>query len=336
MSDTHCEMMNEEIISQLEAMRRQESGAYACRDYFSQQRSESTECDFGMMKPMRTRWQQQQSTPLCPASRRKMIEWCYQIVDQCGFDRESVVIAISYLDRFLMTQSGVPALHNNKTFQLVTMTCLYIAIKLFEPEVIDPSIVSHISRGLYTEQDIVDMEMVILSALQWRVQPPTAIAFVRHFLALVDLEERTKSQIVDASRIQIEKAVSNYEFIGINPSMIAAASILNTVHFMDRKLLPVSCQYSLSLVLERYGSNRNIYGGKMREVMVKLLSTIIDKQVPVEQQDTVCKVTVPTASKSAQEDRAFSPWSPISIEKGPSDFISSVSDALHAGSQIWS
>eukprot|EP00957_Ditylum_brightwellii_P069304 5261454-Ditylum_brightwellii.AAC.1 len=124
-----------------------------------------------------------------------MVTWFQQIVDHCGFDRESVLIATSYLDRFLMTKSGVPALHNKNTFQLVAMTCLYIAIKLFEPEVINPAIVSFLSENLYSEKQITEMEMVILSALQWRVQPPTALAFVRHFLALVDMDDTSRGII---------------------------------------------------------------------------------------------------------------------------------------------
>eukprot|EP00957_Ditylum_brightwellii_P205325 15343366-Ditylum_brightwellii.AAC.1 len=88
-----------------------------------------------------------------------MIEWCYQIVGHCGFDNKLVDIAVSYLDWFLMTKSGMPALHDRKTYQLIAMTCLYIAIKLFEPEVIDPSIVLHLSCGAYTEEDVTDMEM---------------------------------------------------------------------------------------------------------------------------------------------------------------------------------
>eukprot|EP00957_Ditylum_brightwellii_P025140 1902813-Ditylum_brightwellii.AAC.1 len=103
------------------------------------------------------------------------------------------------------------------------------------------------------------MEMVILSALQWRIQPPTAMAFVRYFLELANLEERTKNLSVGALHVQIENAVKGYDFIGINPSMSAAASILNTAHFMDRTLLPDGSWCSSSLVLEQHGSNCLIY-----------------------------------------------------------------------------
>jgi len=266
-----------------------------------------------------------------------MIEWCNQVVDHCDFDRESVAIAVSYLDRFLMTKSGVPALHDSNTFQLVAMTCLYTAIKLFESEVIDPKIVSQLSRGTYTEKDVTDMEMVILSALQWRVQPPTAVAFVRHFLALADLGERAKNLIIEVSGAQIENAITNYDFVGTKPSLVAAASILNTIRLMGRALLPDGSRCSLILALVEHGSNRLIYGKDMKETRDKLLNTVREKEVSNEQQSAACEVSSPSALKYFQENRAASP---ICVEKGPTYFMGSVassfSNALQVGGQLWS
>mmetsp|Transcript_42808 Transcript_42808/g.64424 ORF Transcript_42808/g.64424 Transcript_42808/m.64424 type:complete len:335 (+) Transcript_42808:62-1066(+) len=334
-------MINEEAIFQIEAMRRQECGAYACRDYFQQQTCcEESKCQFGTLTRPSKRWSLKKSKkckPLGPDNRQKMVTWFQQIVDHCGFDRESVLIATSYLDRFLMTKSGVPALHNKNTFQLVAMTCLYIAIKLFEPEVINPAIVSFLSENLYSEKQITEMEMVILSALQWRVQPPTAVAFVRHFLALADLGERAKNLIIEVSGAQIENAITNYDFVGTKPSLVAAASILNTIHLMGRALLPDGSRCSLILALVEHGSNRLIYGKDMKETRDKLLNTVREKEVSNEQQSAACEVSSPSALKYFQENRAASP---ICVEKGPTYFMGSVassfSNALQVGGQLWS
>mmetsp|Transcript_12126 Transcript_12126/g.17971 ORF Transcript_12126/g.17971 Transcript_12126/m.17971 type:complete len:341 (-) Transcript_12126:8-1030(-) len=339
-------MMKEEIISQLESMRRQESGPYACRDYFNQQRSDSKECKFGTPTPLQnTKWSNksssQQSTPLRPSSRKKMIEWCYQIADQCKFERESIAIAISYLDRFLMTKSGAPALYDRKTFQLVAMTCLYTAIKLFEQEVIDPSIVVHLSRGTYTEDDVTGMEMIILSALQWRVQPPTAMAFVGHFLALADVTEQTKNLIMEVARVQVENAVIEHNFMNVKPSMIAAASILNTIHLMDRNSLPDGSRCSLSLVLEQHGSNRFIYGTEMMNFRERLLDTVKgDNEVSSKEQQgttTACKTSSSTTmSTSVQNNKTVSQ---ISVERGSRQFLDSLvslfPNVLKASGQFW-
>eukprot|EP00957_Ditylum_brightwellii_P177920 13551987-Ditylum_brightwellii.AAC.1 len=61
--------------------------------------------------------------------------------------------------------------------------------------------------------------MVILSALQWRVQPPTAVAFFRHFLALADLGKRAKNLIIEVPGAQIESTITNYDFVGTKASL---------------------------------------------------------------------------------------------------------------------
>jgi len=335
-------MINEEAIFQIEAMRRQECGAYACRDYFQQQTCcEESKCQFGTLTRPSKRWSLKKSKkckPLGPDNRQKMVTWFQQIVDHCGFDRESVLIATSYLDRFLMTKSGVPALHNKNTFQLVAMTCLYIAIKLFEPEVINPAIVSFLSENLYSEKQITEMEMVILSALQWRVQPPTALAFVRHFLALVDMDDTSRGIITKVTRIQIDHAITSHNFIDVNPSLIAAASILNTIELMDRKSLPDGTRCSIIVALKLHGSTRRIYGEKMMKVRTQLLHMVQGEEEKLEnRQDTNCNDTCSVETKSVRENIAVSPKS---VEKGPSglveSFVSSFSSALRTSNQSWS
>lgn len=89
----------------------------------------------------------------CPEWRRTMGQWCFRVVDHFSLDRELVSIAMQYLDRFAQQQlvvladfddnnsKGTGGSHgsNNKkicledgpTYQLVAMTCLYLALKLF-------------------------------------------------------------------------------------------------------------------------------------------------------------------------------------------------------------
>ena len=45
---------------------------------------------------------------------------------------------MSFLDRYLMTSIGRNASENQKLFQLASMTSPYTAIKIHEPEAMDP------------------------------------------------------------------------------------------------------------------------------------------------------------------------------------------------------
>ena len=156
--------------------------------------------------------------------RDKMCEWSYQIVDFCKFNRESVDIAMNYLDRFILTTNGVDAIQNRNVYQLAAMTSLYSAIKIHERQALSPKVVSQLSRGLYTEDQIIEMESKILHGLQWKLHPPTAFSFVRELLAAIPdqvFDENQRALILDVSQIQTELAVCDYRFIETPTSLIA-------------------------------------------------------------------------------------------------------------------
>jgi Cyclin, N-terminal domain len=89
--------------------------------------------------------------------REKICEWSYQVIDHYDFSREVVGIALSYLDRYLSKRSV-----NKKQFQLLAMTCLYLAIKIYEPGTISMKSVIDLSRGYFVVDQMVEMEMAVL------------------------------------------------------------------------------------------------------------------------------------------------------------------------------
>ena len=89
--------------------------------------------------------------------REKICEWSYQVIDHYDFSREVVGIALSYLDRYLSKRSV-----NKKHFQLLAMTCLYLAIKIYEPGTISMKSIISLSRGYFVVEQMVEMEMAVL------------------------------------------------------------------------------------------------------------------------------------------------------------------------------
>jgi len=164
--------------------------------------------------------------------REKMVLWLYQIADFCKFNRESVAMAMCYLDRFLLTEYGIPALRDTNIFQLAAMTALYTAIKVHEPEAMDPHLVTTLSRGAYTIEEVEAMERTLLEAIGWRVNTPTSLAFVRFFLELLPthvLDNAEKEAAYDLATFQTEMAVRDYKFVIANASTVAFASVMNSV-----------------------------------------------------------------------------------------------------------
>jgi len=174
-----------------------------------------------------------------------------QVVDFCKFRRETVGIAMSYLDRYLATLEGRAALTDRKFYQLAAMTSLYMAIKIHEPLEMETSLLADLSRGCYTDMQIAEMEMEILEALEWRLAGPTPLAFVQHFMALLDTDRRVKAAIMDYARYQTELAVSSIDLVPRDASEIALAAILNAMEGIDRSLLPLRKQGAFVRAVER-------------------------------------------------------------------------------------
>ncbi|EED88585.1 cyclin, cyclin d, cell cycle control [Thalassiosira pseudonana CCMP1335] len=182
-----------------------------------------------------------QSKRLTPEARTKIVKWMYDIVDYFELQRETVSLAMSYVDRFMSSSSSS---RNVNSFQLLSLTCLFIATKSFDTIHIDASLLSRASRGCYSVDEILAMEDEVLVALGWRLSDPTALGFANHAIALLGKvvvcgSSRSKtssriSSVVDFTRLQIELATCDYRTSVLHkPSTIALASVMNSMGLLD-------------------------------------------------------------------------------------------------------
>jgi Cyclin, N-terminal domain/Cyclin, C-terminal domain len=212
-STSSSENNNVHDFDTVRVMRQQEDRIYVKRD------------------PLR-RQQQHPPVDIDEVCRNKMCEWSYQIVDFCQFRRESVDVAMNYLDRYLQTTSGLDALQCRHMYQLVAMTCLYCAIKIHERHALSPLVVSQLSRGVYSPTDIMETEAKLLHALQWQMHPPTAFSFVRELISVVPtqyISDFLKGKMLGIAQKQTEFAVADYRFIEVPMSTIAHGAIMNSL-----------------------------------------------------------------------------------------------------------
>lgn len=232
------EMEASDIGERLAVMREQEESTYRVRDYLA----DSVEV------------RKNASKPVDDECRVKMCEWCYQVVDFCKFRRETVLIGMSYLDRYLCTEKGLEALCNRKQYQLAAMTALYIAIKLHEPLEMETSLLADLSRGCYNEMEFVGMEETILTALEFRVNGPTPLGFVQYFMGLMPetVHPSVAALVMDYARFQIELSVAEQTMVDIKPSEIALGAVLNAMEGMDTALFPLKLQGKFIRSIERH------------------------------------------------------------------------------------
>jgi len=211
----------------IEAMLRQEKKGYKCENYlYQEQHSDKDMISVAIHNREFNR-----------NNREKMIDCYNQVAECCNFSSETVAIATSCLDRFVATKTGSMSLVDSSFFRLAGMTALYTTVKIYEVDVMDPGMLSKLSQGLYTKDDIEKMEIKMLSALEWRVNPPTALAFVRQFLdtirSLTSMNSITMNNVYDLCQIQTELALRDSRLIAVPNSATAFASLMNSLKIVS-------------------------------------------------------------------------------------------------------
>ena len=198
------------------------------------------------------------------SDRTKVVDWCYDIVDHCQLSRATVASAMEMVDRFLSLPSNSAdaacvsdeALGDHSKFQLLTVTALYISIKLNE-QVVIPSdqFSSEVCHNVYSTKEIEDMERTLLSGLSWRCHAPTAhqvgLSILSLILPYVDIREETWGFVIDEMKYLTELAVRDYYFSTQRTSTIALAAILNVIGGMTPTLKDLLITY-LRVIAEGY------------------------------------------------------------------------------------
>ena len=221
-STTSCEADVNATLDTIEVMRRQEDSAYLVTDYLARIPSEAA-LD-GSAAAV--------AAPVDAACRYAMAKWCNEISDFCSYSRETAAVALNCLDRFMATSVGQQILLDRSQFQLAAMTALYSAVKIHEHEAMDPNLVSTLSRNAHSPEAVEDMERQMLNAIQWRVNPPTALSFVRNMIDLVPahlIDAGERETIMELTVFQLDLAISDYKFSRASASSLAFASLLNAV-----------------------------------------------------------------------------------------------------------
>ena len=274
------------------------------------------------------------------AWRRKLCEWCYEVVDHFGFDREVVSIAMNYLDRSValraFDESRSPVV--KKEFQLLAVTSLYIAIKThgFTESTDSPrrklkiEAFTQLSRGVFSVETIESSERQILGDLKWRVNPPTNVRFIAYYFSLLpmwsiagDLKShtRTKRMLYEVSRYlaELSVCVSKFAFT-CPPSMIAYASILCAIEVLHHSVpFPYDARVTF---LKRVAEVTGLFpeAPEVREArnMLKELCPVMfeGQELPSEFQfsnKSVAEILEDDEDEVIQDDRSTGKASPVCV-----------------------
>jgi len=219
--DTHA------TIDRLKAMQKQEDSYYLCGDYLSSV-PPSSAC------PELASTTYQLPAAMTISCRTLMTSWSYRLIDQCKLHRSTVAIAMSHLDRFLNTRKDHRFLCSRTNFQLASISCLYVAIKVNETIMVSSELFASVSGGMHTAAQIEETEFEILKALDWHISPPTALAFVYGYLDLMNIPCATYDAVLELAKFQTEVSVQEYKFVNAKRSEIAYCAIMNVLEAIQR------------------------------------------------------------------------------------------------------
>jgi cyclin E len=112
-----------------------------------------------------------------------LLDWIMDVCEAYNLHRETLHLAVDYLDRYLSMHRNIMKRH----LQLIGISCLFIAAKIEEIYPPKLSVFAYVTDGACTELEILDMELVIMKTLRWKLTPITAASWLNVYLQILGI-----------------------------------------------------------------------------------------------------------------------------------------------------
>uniref|UniRef100_A0A7N0VKP8 Uncharacterized protein n=1 Tax=Kalanchoe fedtschenkoi TaxID=63787 RepID=A0A7N0VKP8_KALFE len=162
------------------------------------------------------------------AVRKEAVEWLIRVCKRFGFSGVTSVLGVCYFDKFL-TGVGV---HMGKPWmgQLAAVACLSLAAKMEEDSV--PLLVDLQVEGakyVFEAKTVQRMELLVLSGLQWKMNPVTPFSFLDHFSRRFGL----KNVHWEFLKTLLVSVIADSKYLCYRPSVLAAATMLYVIQVFE-------------------------------------------------------------------------------------------------------
>ncbi|XVF39874.1 hypothetical protein PTKIN_Ptkin01aG0067900 [Pterospermum kingtungense] len=152
-----------------------------------------------------------------------------------SFSALTAVLAVNYLDRFLFSfpfQSEKPWMT-----QLAAVACLSLAAKVEETQV--PLLLElqvEESKCVFEAKIIQRMEILVLSTLQWKMNPVTPLSFLDYIARRLGFKDRLCWEFLRRCDRILFSVISDSRFMCYLPSVMATATMLHVVDSIEPDL----------------------------------------------------------------------------------------------------
>lgn len=165
-----------------------------------------------------------EESPSLAKARREVVEWMLKVIGYYSFSSLTAVLAVTYLDRFLP--------HTNKPWMihLAAVACLSLAAKVDETDVpllLDLQVEE--PKYFFKPKDIQKMEILVLSTLEWKMNPVTPISFLDYIARRLALKAHLSREFLTRCERLILSVVTDSRFMCYLPSTMATAVMLYVI-----------------------------------------------------------------------------------------------------------
>lgn len=163
--------------------------------------------------------------------RREAVEWILGVVSHYSFTALTAVLAVNYLDRFL---DGFEGEKKPWMTQLAAVSCLSLAAKVEEthvPLLLDLQMDG--SKYMFEAKTIQKMEILILSTLQWKMNPVTPLSFLDYITRRLCLKTYLSSEFLKRCECLLLCFLPDGRFRFYLPSVIATATMVHVINSVE-------------------------------------------------------------------------------------------------------
>ncbi|XP_076856884.1 G1/S-specific cyclin-E1 [Brachyhypopomus gauderio] len=174
---------------------------------------------------------------LQPKMRAILLDWLMEVCEVYKLHRETFYLGQDYFDRFMATQENVL----KTTLQLIGIAALFIAAKM--EEIYPPKVhqFAYVTDGACTEEEILDMEVIIMKELNWSLSPLTPVAWLNIYMQMAYLKESVAvlvPQYPQSTFVQITELLNlcilDLKSLEFSYSLLAASALF---HFSSLELV---------------------------------------------------------------------------------------------------
>ena len=170
---------------------------------------------------------------IAPHMRKIVTDWMLEVCEDQQCQPEVFFLAVNYLDRYL---SLVNIAKNQ--LQLVASTCLLLASKFSQVVPLSTEQLVIYTDNSVTVEELRQMEINVLNALQWELSSVTAHSFLEHLIPGLHLSSKVNIDKVKRNTDSImATAATEYQFMLTKPSLIASAALAIVVKETSENLI---------------------------------------------------------------------------------------------------